>query len=176
MNRNYFHTQESRKIQLIEPQMGYRDDAWLGNAYYFWIDIYDANKWGVEAKNATGLYEIYSADIDFSDILDTVFNEKHYNFWLESINKVAQKHIDLLNTKPTLKDLNDYLKKEGCWNEVSGIQFQDLPEDRERLKVAPIQYGTRFKYLNYIKRIQLAIFNKTIISNFTLHCKVQITK
>ena len=37
-----FHTQESREKELSFPQKCLREDAWLGEAYYFWKEIEDA--------------------------------------------------------------------------------------------------------------------------------------
>jgi len=167
MKRKYFHTQESRETKLTSPIKCIRDDAWLGEGYYFWCDLEDAENWGQNSKKSTGYYEIYSCEIFDDRILDTVFNETHYYFWLKQIEKVARKIIEKTEQKPTLKELNDYFKERGTWDEVDGIKFQDLPSSPQTLFVKPIQYGTRKRVFAYRKRIQIAVYNIEIIANFT---------
>jgi hypothetical protein len=168
--RIFYHTQASRDIQLLEPVICTRDDAWLGDAIYFWLDIIDADEWGVNAKKETGFYEVYVCDINFEQILDTVFNEEHYNFWFSQIEKIANLIISKTNIKPTIKELNDYLKKDNVWDELDGIMFQDLPINPDKLLIKPFEKrnGPFKKYFYYRKRIQLAVYNSNIISNFTL--------
>ena len=89
----FYHTQENRGKKLIEPIFCKRDNAWLGNAYYFWENEDDANFWGVKFKNRTGKYDIYKAEIISDDILDTVFNREHYYFWIKQVGKAAKNFI-----------------------------------------------------------------------------------
>ena len=56
----YYHTQENRGEQLEKPILCSKDDAWLGEAYYFWENEDDANFWGVKFKNKTGRFDIYT--------------------------------------------------------------------------------------------------------------------
>ncbi|MBI1316261.1 hypothetical protein GC167_05300 [bacterium] len=100
------------------------------------------------------------------DILDTVFNEEHYKFWLIAIERTAKTIVKRTGQKPSLKEINDYFKERAKWNDVTGIRFQDLPTNPERLLVAPIRSGTKNKHFAYRKRIQLAIFKLDIIFNF----------
>ena len=155
-----YHTQEKRVENLTMPIICTDDYAWLGEAFYFWEEEHDAHVWGKRRKKKTGQYQIYTADLDCSNILDTVFNEKHYKFWLKSIEKVAQQFIDKTRIKPTLKELNEYFMSKGQWNEVDGIMFQDLPLNNSYLLI---------KDFNYRKRIQLAVYNSSIVFNFALY-------
>ncbi len=169
MARNMFHTQENRDQELIEPIICLREDAWLGEAYYFWYDEFDAHRWGKTSKKKTGRYEIYSADIECDNVLDTVFNEEHYLFWLKQIEKVATKIVKQTGEKPTLKEINDYFKDRATWDEVDGIMFQDLPSNFNFLLVKPIEYRNNKKMaFIYRKRIQLAVYNLEIVNNFVL--------
>lgn len=161
-----FHTQEHRRKELDSPIMCLRDDAWLGEAFYFWYDEEDAHRWGHSSKKRTGSYEIYSAVIECEDVLDTVFNEEHYLFWLKQIEKVAKKIIKSTGEKPTLKEINDYFKERATWDEVTGIMFQDLPNNHRFLLVKPIEYRTKSRPFVYKKRIQLAVYNLEIVENF----------
>jgi hypothetical protein len=166
--KQYYHTQETRGIELTSPIKCTRDDAWLGEAYYFWFDLEDAEDWGNSSKRGKGYYDIYQSEINIENVLDTVFNEEHYNFWFKQIEKIARIIMAKTKIKPTLKELNDYLKERGTWNELHGIRFQDLPVSPDRLLIKPIEYKSgKIRYFQYRKRIQLAVYNSEIISKFT---------
>ena len=173
MLRIMYHTQESRDRILIEPIPCVRDDAWLGEASYFWLSEDDADMWGRKSKRATGYFEIYKSEINCELVLDTVFNEGHYYFWLDSIEKAAKAIIKKTRCKPTLKELNDYLIERGNWSEVDGIMFQDLPTNDYYSLIQPIiRKENRKEYFAYKKRIQLALYNeKKILSFNLLHTK-----
>ncbi len=155
-----YHTQEKRKKRLTKPQKAVRKNAWLGEGYYFWTDEIDAYRWGYSSKCQTGYFEIYKSELDSGNILDTVFNEEYYNFWLAQIEKVAKVIFKKTNSKPTVKEVNDYFKERGIWDEVDGIRFQDLPTKQEYLLV---------KDFFYRKRIQIVVYNDKIILKFIFH-------
>lgn len=159
-----YHTQEKWKQQLTNPIICYRNNAWLGVAYYFWDDEIDAIHWGHNSKRSTGFFEIYKADIDCENVLDTVFNEEHYTFWVKQIEKAA-KHITIkTGIKASLKEINQYFKEKANWSEITdGIMFQDLPNSDDLL----------VKNLYYRKRIQIAVYNLRIISNFVFHLEIK---
>lgn len=166
MKNTFYHTQESREKQLTEPIPCTRNDAWLGNAIYFWYDIGDAEHWGNTSKKRTGYYEIYACNIFCENILNSVFNEEHYFFWFEQVEKVAKAIIAKTKMKSTLKELNDYFKERGTWDEVDGILFQDLPTNPNRLLIKPVEYKNKRVAFAYRKRIQLAVYNLKIIRTF----------
>jgi hypothetical protein len=166
MQETFYHTQEAREKILFAPVLCNRNDAWLGEAIYFWYDIEDAEHWGNTSKRRTGYYEIYESVIFCENILNSVFNEEHYFFWYRQIEKVAKIIIAKTKMKPTIKELNDYFKERGTWNEVDGILFQDLPTNNERLLIKPIEYQNKKMVFAYRKRIQLAVYNREIIRTF----------
>jgi len=168
MTKQLYHTQEHRKDTLTQPQKCISETAWLGEAYYYWHDLFEAEQWGHNSKRRTGQFEVYKSDIEFENVLDTVFNEEQYFFWLNQIEKVAKKIIKNTNEKPTIKELNDYLKEKGTWYEVKGILFQDLPANNDFLLVKPIEYQNKKIPFAYKKRIQLAVYNIEIIVSFVL--------
>jgi len=163
-----YHTQEKRKIPLTLPCKCTRDDAWLGDGYYFWYDQDDADRWGRNSKKKTGSFEIYRSEVDCSNVLDTVFNEEHYLFWLKQIEKAAKHIVKKTGQKPTLKELNDYFKERATWHEIKGILFQDLPNNFNFLMVKPIRYRNKKRPFVYKKRIQIAVYNLDIIATFAL--------
>lgn len=157
--RQMFHTQEKRDLRLSEPVVCQREDAWLGDGYYFWDDVDDAERWGKESKKQTGWYEIYLADIDCSNVLDTVFNEEHYRFWLRQVEKVADLILNVTNEKPTIREINAYFKQRGQWDNVAGILFQDIPGNPAYVRV---------KRFYYKKRIQIVVYQLDILTTFAL--------
>lgn len=164
-----FHTQESRSKILTAPLKCVRDDAWLGEAYYFWREESDADDWGNNSKRRNGYYEIYESILKSDSYLDTVFNEEHYFFWIKQLEKIAKKIMIKTGEKPTLKELNDYIKDKNIWPQVDFVQFQDLPINTERSLVKPIEYKRgKVRTVAFRKRIQIAVYNKIIISTFAL--------
>lgn len=166
--KTFYHTQESRFNQLTAPIKCIRSDAWLGDAIYFWREIEDAEDWGNNSKRGKKYYEIYHSEIDIENVLDTVFNEEHYYFWFTQVEKVARAIIAKTKMKPTIKELNDYFKEKGVWDDVHGIMFQDLPTNPNKLLIKPIEYkaGKKKIIFPYRKRIQLAVYNSDIIITF----------
>ncbi len=156
----YYHTQENRDVDLDTPILCKKDNAWLGNAYYFWEDEDDADYWGIKFKNRTGSYDIYKAEIESNKILDTVFDRKHYEFWIKQIKKASKIFIKRTGNKPTLKEINDYFYEKNIWTEIDGILFQDISAN-------PIHFLV--KEFQYKKRIQLALYNNEKIITFALH-------
>lgn len=160
MIRKAYHSQEHRYKVLKEPILCIDDDAWLGEGLYFWTNEEDALFWGNVKKRRTRKYDIYEAEIDCENILDTVFDEEEYNFWLKNVERAAKNILIKTGTKPTLKEINDFFKDRGIWNKLDGIMFQDISKN-------PIHYLV--KEFQYKKRIQIALYNKTKLSKFALH-------
>lgn len=170
-----FHTQEKRAKILQTPQPCTRDDAWLGEGYYFWKDESDAIDWGHNSKRRTGYFEVYVCNLHSENYLDTVFNEEHYNFWIKQLEKIAKKIMTKTHEKPTLKELNDYIRDKKIWPQVEYIQFQDLPINSERSLVKPIEYRNgKVKTVAFRKRIQLCVYNQEIITNFALNDTLKV--
>lgn len=168
-HRTMYHTQERRNVRLSSPVKCERDDAWLGEGYYFWDDSLDAKQWGHNSKRKTGFFEVYVSKILIDRFLDTVFYEEHYRFWIRQVEKAAD-YIKLkTGLKPTIKEINDYFKERAIWDEVDGILFQDIPENDNILKVHSFYYR---------KRIQAVVYNIEIISTFTfqMECRCRPKK
>ena len=158
MDRICYHTQECRGTEKLEkPVACKRDDAWFGEAYYFWESIEDSDFWGKVSKKATGKYDVYKSTVNTYDFLDTVFNEKHYKVWSSSIEKLALKFKMELGKELSLKELNDYFKNKGLYKSVDGVVFQDISSNESHYLIKGMQYK---------KRIQLAVFNKLTIKDF----------
>lgn len=153
----FFHTQEKRISHLKAPLICTKSNAWLGDGYYFWYAKEDAHLWGKNSKKKTGFYQLYNAKIKNEGILDTVFNEEHYHFWVKVIEKVAEEIFKKTKIRPTIKEINCYFKERAIWNDVNGILFQDIPGNEDYVSVQKFFYK---------KRIQLAIYNLKNIESF----------
>jgi hypothetical protein len=160
MGRTFYHTQENRGTDLYEPIVCTADNAWLGKGYYFWENNDDATFWGIKFKNKTGKYDVYKAEIPDDNVLDTVFNRQHYDFWIKQIERAAKKITKSTGSKPTLKEINDFFLEKEVWTKFDGILFQDISQN-------PVHYMV--KEFQYKKRIQLALYNNSKITNFVLH-------
>lgn len=163
MIRRVYHTQEHRGSKRIKgPIICKKDNAWLGEAFYFWLDELDALLWGKNSKQRTGEFDVYTGEVDCENVLDTVFNEEQYNFWIKNIEKASEKIIKRTGVKPTLKEINDFFKDKGIWDDLDGILFQDISKNQVHFLVEKFQYK---------KRIQLALYNIEKLSNFAHHYK-----
>lgn len=153
-----YHTQEKWQHRLSEPKMCERADAWLGTGYYFWDDFEDAIIWGNNSKRRTKKFEIYSANIETSKMLNTVFNEEHYTFYKKQIEKVGKNILKKTGKKASILDICDYINNKAKWREdLDGVLFQDLPTGDNLL----------INKFPYRKRIQAAIYNLSCIENFS---------
>ncbi len=160
MEEEFYHTQEKRKVSLLNPIICIKDNAWLGEGYYFWLSEDDAMFWGVNSKKRTGEYQIYKANLSFEKILDTVFDKEHYFFWVKQIEKAAKNFVKKTGLKPSLKEINDYFREKKIWSDLDGIMFQDISSNPNHFLVNGMQYK---------KRIQVVVYNEEIISNFAHH-------
>lgn len=151
-----YHTQEKRKEKLASGALTINPDAWLGDGIYFWYYEDDATWWGITAKRNCGYYEVYKADIECDNVLDTVFNEEHYNFWISKIEEAIKKFVKGKKNL-SLKYLNDFFKEKGAFTGVDGVMFQDISDNPDSWIIKKFQYK---------KRIQLVAYNPLIISNF----------
>lgn len=158
-----YHTQEHRGRLLTSPICCINKNSWLGEGYYFWKEEVDAIHWGHNSKKKTASFDIYVSDIDCENVLDTVFNEDHYTFWVKQIEKAAKYITIKTGKKPTLKEINVYFKEKANWSDITGIMFQDLPFSDDLF----------VKDFNYRKRIQLVAYNSEIIHNFAFHLKMK---
>lgn len=157
MVRKCYHTQEHRNDILNNPISCINDNAWLGEGYYFWLEENDALFWGNVSKKKTGSYDVYVGEIECENVLDTVFNEEQYRFWVRNIEKAAKNFIRKTGFKPSIKEINDYFYDRGIWKHFDGIMFQDISKNETHYIVKQFQYK---------KRIQIVLFNLSKMTNF----------
>lgn len=155
--REMYHTQEKWKTKLTAAIPTTKSIAWLGEAAYFWYYEDDAVWWGTTSKQGTGYYEVYKATINSDNILDTVFNEEHYKLWVHNIERAIQKFYKSSGKVLTLKYINDFFKEKGIFDGIDGVLFQDITNNPKYWIIDKFQYK---------KRIQIAVYESAIISNF----------
>lgn len=157
LKRLMYHTQEKRRFRLSGPAICSRNDAWLGSGYYFWDEETDAVSWGYNSKKRTGAFEIYKANIETDNFLNTVFNEEHYNFYRSQIDKVGERIWKKTGIKATVEDVCEYINEKAKWTEeLDGIIFQDLPTGDSIL----------INKYPYRKRIQAVVYKLFCITDF----------
>ena len=171
-----YHVQEYRPVELKHPLKCCDREAWLGFGYYFWHEVEFAHYWGEDfkiRKNDPGAksdsYDIYCADLDIENCLNTVFNEEHYLFF----NEVIEEAIEYCQNKRepvTLEAINGFLA-ENVWPKlgIECIIYDDKPtnprnKDRKYSKIPDLYYK---------KRIQIVVFDLKNISNFDLYLEDQ---
>jgi len=84
--RRMYQTVAYSPEERTEPHYA-KNIQWLGKGYYFWYHEEHAQWLGRDMCSQGGKFNIYTADINTEKILDTVFNEEHYLFWLNTPDK-----------------------------------------------------------------------------------------
>ena len=162
-----YHVQEYRSTVLENPVICCDKDAWLGFGFYFWLEVLFAHYWGEDKKSVgqSGSYDIYVADLNIENCLNTVFNEEHYLFLIEMIEE-SIKYLKSKEKTLSLEQVNRYLA-EKMWPQhgIEGIIYDDKPTNpRNKNRVY-----SEIPNLYYKKRIQIVIFNMKNVSNFKLY-------
>jgi hypothetical protein len=187
-----FHTQKSRGKILSEPCKCRRKDAWLGEGYYFWLEEEFAHYWGKDSKinSRTQYYCIYKAYIDIDTIyrvgtnynsvntrdnnpdkeriLDATFSEKGYFLFRDYVEEAITHIRKNSGLSLSLKQVHRYLADEVWPNlNIKGIIYDDLPKN------SPSREYSGIPPLFYKKRIQLVIFDLSLVKSFALHLDMQ---
>ena len=162
-----FHTLEHRKEIPEHPIKCVREDARLGFAYYFWIEEDFAHSWGQIRKSES--YDVFVANLNIKNCLNTVFNEKHYLFFRKKIREVVQ-HFKNMNVPATLEMINTFLAK-NVWQRyaIECIIYDDKPTNKPKKNLI----YSEIPDLYYNKRIQVVVFDLKNIRNFELYLKNQ---
>ena len=166
-----YHAQECRSTELKRPIKCANKKAWLGFGYYFWLEEEFAHYWGLDAKihEKSKSYDIYRADLDIKNCINTVFDEEGYLYFIEEIEDA------ILNFKNkgksfSLAEINRFLA-EKVWAKygIEGIIYDDKPTNpRNKNRIY-----SEIPDLYYKKRIQIVIFELKNICNFELYLKNQ---
>lgn len=171
-----YHTQESREYGFLTKAIKCTNtDAWLGAGFYFWTELEFAKYWGIDSKKVKspmGCYDVYSSIIKEENLLNTVFDEEHYFYFIEMIDLAIEKiKTTGISHHLSLNKVNRYLT-DNIWNATgfTGIIFEDIPSNvplKKRIySVIPPLY--------YVKRIQIVVFDEKIITNFEMLLEEQV--
>lgn len=163
-----YHTQENRYEILLEPILCKDNEAWLGYGYYFWTDLKFARYWGEDWKRGVrnaGTYDIYRANINVEDYLDTAFSIDGYITFKGIIEKTI-KLFENRGVNVNLSEINKFLSEKGYWKSigVKGIIYADTPYNVSKKN----RIFSKIEPLYYEKRIQLVAFDKITIEGFEI--------
>lgn len=152
-----YHTQRKTKQKLTKPLKCVRNDAWLGEGYYFWEDYEFAVNWGVDSKNND--YDIYTSELDITYVIDSEYSREGRRFFEGCIEKVLCV-LDKSGKEYSLKTIHKLLKKM-FWDKlgVKGLIFADIPRSSKYGKAKPLFYK---------KRVQIVMFSLEDIHDFRL--------
>jgi hypothetical protein len=166
-----YHSQECRSTKLKQPVKCVNKKAWLGFGYYFWLEEGFAHYWGIDAKihEKSKSYDVYCADLNIQNCINTVFDEEGYTNFIEAIEE-AILYFKNEGIIITLNTVNRYLA-EKVWSKlrIEGIIYDDKPTNpRNKNRIY-----SEIPDLYYKKRIQVVIFDLKNICNFELYLKDQ---
>lgn len=166
----YQTTRKKEAIRLhpmYAPRRPGAGDQWLGEGFYFWQELEFAHFWGKShvCKN-NSQYEIYSAKLlaDFKNderFLDLVYDEAAYKRFEKIIDDFGTRYYRLFKKTPELSDFNDFAQDQDIWHDILAIRFNDNPTHNNYNSLI-----LKIKGIPYKKRIQIVVFELSIISNF----------
>ncbi len=164
-----YHTQEYRPKELTYPIRCSASNAWLGIGFYFWTEVEFAHFWGQDFKMRTGSYDIYRAELDISNCINTVFSEEGYFFFRDKIEETIKYFRDK-GEIVTLQKIHLFLA-DNIWSKinVTGIIYDDKPTN----PISKNRLYSEIPDLYYKKRIKIAMFNLRNIDNFALFLEEQ---
>jgi hypothetical protein len=124
---------------------------------------------GQKSSGRSGSYDIYVADLNIENCINTVFDEEGYTFFNRKIEYAIQQ-FKKERVPVTLEMVNRYLA-EKVWpkHSIEGIIYDDKPTNpRNKNRVY-----SEIPDLYYKKRIQVVIFYIKNIRNFELYLENQ---
>lgn len=167
-----YHTQEFRPTEqpLDNPIKYLVKNAWLGIGYYFWTEIEFGHYWGEDFKKKySGYYDIYKADLDVSNFINSVFDEDGYFFLRNKIEQTLD-HFKKYNKDISLEMIHRFMSDE-IWSKlgIKGIIYDDKPVNPKRSE----RTYSEIPNLYYKKRIQIVSFELNNIHKFGLYLEEQ---
>jgi hypothetical protein len=172
-----YHAQEHRagSSALSAPLICASEEAWLGAGYYFWVERFCAEWWGLSFKRTGGMgYDLYAAWLllDEDWVLNTTFSERDYAIWRATIEEAIQyyqpeEEAPVRRLRPV--QLKDIMEMVHDLHKAFG--FQAIVYDDQVTQSSPIIYKERAtgktKTFHYQKRIQVVVFDlEGILYNF----------
>lgn len=160
------------QIEQEGPFLCTRNNAWLGDGYYFWDTFIDnAHWWGKVSLNDN--YVICEANFDFhtDTCFDLVGKTEHMVDFERSINLMKSKK--LLNRKTTVARVLSYMKDTLKLFSYNAIRVYGVHSKSKDLKP---NYRLKFdlgkpQYLDYKPAIQICIYSFDNL-NFGNYCIV----
>jgi hypothetical protein len=146
-----------------------RNNAWLGNGYYFWDSfIENAHWWGAEGTKYANGYFICKAYYDFDDsnCFNLIDNPDHFKMFNDSKKLMQEKGLFLENTT-TVARIIEYLKNTlKIFNyqaiRVYGINSKSFNSPYSNRTIFDKKHNT--KYLDSLPAIQICFFSKSSLN------------
>lgn len=137
-----------------------RNDAWLGEGYYFWDTlINNAHWWGTEAHNGEYVIVKFTCDYNHERCFDLHGNMEHVESLRKSFEFLKEKKIADNNT--TVPLLIEFLKKNTKLEEEFDCIRACGQKSKSYVKTVTMLFSNRLKaYFDFEPPVQLCLFRK----------------
>lgn len=142
-----------------------RDDAWLGDGYYFWDTFIDnAQWWGNHAYHKRG-YVISKYIYDFSngrcfDLLGDMEHVAKLKSYVELLRE-AGLPVDSVTVPYIIALMKEHVRLD---DEYEGIRVRGEKEGKSKPKTSIIFSATDPHYINLLPVVQVCLFRKDTVS------------
>ncbi|MDD4698439.1 MAG: hypothetical protein PHR52_13000 [Fermentimonas sp.] len=159
-----FHTIEDRdnpdQIESHAPFKCIRNDAWLGDGYYFWDTfIENAHWWGKKVKPGGYVILEYQCDSNSNKLFDLQGNMNHVSQFKEIVELLRKQR--LLNEKTTVPWVIEYLKKKTDFATIyEAIRIYGHYSKSYSTTVKMLFSKNKSHYLELTPAVQLCLFDK----------------
>lgn len=154
------NTGNPQQIEKDGPYKCVRNDAWLGEGYYFWDTFVDlAHKWGEVAYNENYIICHSTCNGDLSYVYD-LYNPQILNEFREITTKLQTK-IASENGKLYMKDIISLIRKKTTFKKYKAIRARferSLTVERSHINVS------KNAYLDTTPAIQWCVIDKKFLS------------
>jgi len=172
-----YHTIEDRgnpdEIESEGPFLCKREDAWLGNGYYFWDTKFEwAHQWGEKAYKTKG-YVICRADLeDAPSVMYDLFGNVAHQEEFEEMIELLKADRSYSRAKPLVSEILAFLQRQNLfpyrgiraadnYNKVIEVDFRP-PRSAKKPENRP--------YMRVGQRVQICLIEKSNLTlrNFTI--------
>ncbi|RPH29985.1 MAG: hypothetical protein EHM93_16450 [Bacteroidales bacterium] len=170
-NKAVYQTLEDRnnpdEIEEHGPYPCRRENAWLGNGFYFWDTfINNAHWWGKEGACYNKGYIICKAECDYNTVqcFDLVGETDHIQQFNQSINLMKEK--GLLTNKTAVARVINHIKEELKIFKYSAVRVYGINSKAKNSDFNQILYFNPLKpqYLDISPAIQICFYYSNSLS------------
>ena len=146
-----------------------RNNAWLGNGYYFWESfIENAHWWGCDGARYTNGYFICEGIYDFDETIcfNLIDNPLHFQIFNNTKNLMLENGLYVPNQTPVARII-EYIK-----NTLSIFKYEAIRVYGINSKSSNSTYSSRtvfdkkhdYKYLDSLPAIQICFYSKSSLN------------